>query len=135
MFHPWGILRKLTHIRVTWADLPTGILGYTNGVDEIVMDKRLLQVERRCTLAHELVHIEWGHTKCQSHKCEQLVLAEVSRRLIPIEQMLKYIPWARNFSELADELWVTGDVLGDRIKCLTKDEWVLIKALETQSGW
>ncbi len=135
MFHPWGVLRKLAHIRVTWADLPVGILGYTNGLDEIVMDKRLLQVERRCTLTHELVHIEWGHLHCQSAKVEQQVCAEVSRRLITIEQMLKYIPWARNYDELADELWVTSDVLDDRIKCLTKDEWVLIKALEDQRDW
>ncbi|WP_104087926.1 ImmA/IrrE family metallo-endopeptidase [Arthrobacter sp. GMC3] len=135
MFHPWGILRKLGHIRLTWADLPVGVLGYTNGVDEIVMDKRLLQVERRCTLTHELVHIEYGHTRCQSMKVERQVCAEASRRLIPIEQMLKHVPWARNLQELAEELWVTRTVLDDRIQCLTKDEWALIDALETQSGW
>lgn len=135
MFHPWGILRKLSHIRLTWADLPVGILGYTNGVDEIVMDRRLLQVERRCTLTHELVHIEYGHTRCQPAKVERQVCAEASRRLVTIEQLLKHLPWARNLSELADDLWVTSAVLDDRIACLTKDDWALINALETQSGW
>lgn len=134
MFHPWGILRKLSHIRLNWADLPPGILGYTNGIDEIVMDKRLLQVERRCTLTHELVHIEWGHLRCQNEKIERKVRAETSRRLVTLEQLLQHIPWARNRHELADDLWVTGHVLDDRIACLTKDEWALINALETQHG-
>lgn len=134
MFHPWRLLRKLSHIRLTWADLPPGILGYTNGVDEIVMDKHLLQVERRCTLVHELVHIDWGHLHCQPAKVEAKVRAEASKLLIPIEDLLRHIPWARSKHELADELCVTGSVLDDRIECLTRDEWALINALETQHG-
>lgn len=135
MYHPWRVLRALEHIRLKHAELPLGVLGYTNGVDLIVLDKFLLQVERRCTLTHELVHVEMGHETCQSEAIEKRVSAEASRRLITLEHLLLHIPWANNLNELADDLWVTPDVLADRIACLTPSEWAQIRELETQEGW
>lgn len=132
MFHPWGILRKLAHIRLSWVLMPDLVPGRTNGVDIIWMDKRLDQVERRCTLTHELIHIERHHTGCQPASVELQVCLETARRLIPIEALAASLRWSTWPAELSDELWVTQDVLRDRLRGLTEDELALLMATETQ---
>ncbi|MFM9430023.1 ImmA/IrrE family metallo-endopeptidase [Arthrobacter sp. MP_2.3] len=132
MFHPWGLLRKLAHIRLSWVVMPDDVPGRTNGVDIIWMDKRLDQVERRCTLAHELIHIEREHTGCQVPSVELEVSLETARRLIPIEDLASALRWSNRPYELADELWVTQNVLVDRMRSLTADELQILAATETQ---
>lgn len=132
MFHPWGILRKLAHIRLSWVVMPDRVPGRTNGVDIIWMDKRLDQVERRCTLTHELIHIERHHIGCQPASVELEVCLETARRLIPIEDLASALRWSNRPYELADELWVTPNVLTDRLRALTPEELQLLLATETQ---
>ncbi len=132
MFHPWGILRQLAHISLHRVLMPDLVPGRTNGVDEIWMDKRLLQVERRCTLTHELIHIERAHTSHQPEKIERQVCAETARRLITLEDLCQQLAWARSGPELADELWVTPEVLMDRITSLNADELAQLAAVELQ---
>jgi hypothetical protein len=121
MFHPWRELRKKPEITVNWTEL-----NYTNGITDghstIWLDSRLLQVERRCVLAHEMIHIERGHTECQKTAAEIGVRVEAARRLIAMEDLLRCKRWARSVWELADELWVTPEVLADRIAYLTVAE-------------
>lgn len=128
LFHPWRTLRYLPHIRVLWVLLPGDQLAKTNGVDLIWMDSRLLQVERRCALTHELIHIEAGHNRVQDAKTEAWVADETARRLITIHELAKQMAWACSFDELADELWVTGQVLADRVSRLTPGEWAIVEA-------
>lgn len=132
MFHPWGILRALAHIRLSWVVMPDGAPGRTNGIDTIWLNKSLDQVERRCALTHELVHIENRHTGCQPPAIEANVCAETARRLIALERLVSGLRWARSFNELADELWVTPDVLRDRFDHLTKSEWHVLLDVELQ---
>ncbi|MFJ4284050.1 ImmA/IrrE family metallo-endopeptidase [Paenarthrobacter nicotinovorans] len=132
MYHPWRTLRTLNHIRLSLVKMPDGGLGRTNGVDAIWLDKRQQQVERRCTLTHELVHIEHRHTECQPPAIEREVRAEAARRLIRFTDLLRHLAWARSFHELADELWVTEGVLADRVNNLTPEEWAAIEATEKQ---
>lgn len=103
-------------------DLPPGRLADTNGVDEIRMRRRLLQVERRCSLTHELIHLEHGHTGTCSPATEAAVDEEAARRLIPWGQLLAAVRWARSEEELADELWVTPRILHARVSVLRADE-------------
>lgn len=112
--------------------MPDLVPGRTNGVDIIWMDKRLDQVERRCTLTHELIHIERKHTGCQSASVELEVCLETARRLIPIEALVSALRWSNCPAELAEELWVTPDVLYDRVRVLTPDELALLMATELQ---
>lgn len=86
------------------------------------MDPRMNQVERRCVLTHELVHIELGHRGCQPSAVERDVRAEAAYRLIRLEDLLSGSVWALGPSELADELWVTDMVLHDRLAGLTVGE-------------
>ncbi|MCW3766434.1 ImmA/IrrE family metallo-endopeptidase [Paenarthrobacter sp. PAE-2] len=112
--------------------MPDGAPGRTNGVDRIWLNKGLDQVERRCALTHELIHVERKHTGCQPIAVEAEVRAEAARRLITIDQLVKGLRWARSFPELADELWVTEDVLQDRFDHLTSAEWATLLSIELQ---
>lgn len=122
MWHPWRALREASEIELIWAEnLPDGILGATNG-KQIWLSLKQLQVERRCTLTHELVHIERGHDGCQPVAVEKQVCAEAARRLITIDQLRAWLPWALSMEELADCLWVDEDTLKTRMENLTAEE-------------
>lgn len=123
-YHPWRMLRTdWAHVEVEHTDdIPYGRLADTNGIDHIRMRRRLYQVERRCALAHELIHLERGDTGECSPALEAEVNREAARRLIPWEQLLAAVRWSRGESELADELWVTVPILRARTGALRADE-------------
>lgn len=133
MFDPWGALRRLTHIHISFVRMPDGAPGRTDGLRVIWLDKHLQQDERRCTLTHELIHIERGHDGCQRPCVEYRVRVETARRLIPIETLCKHSAWARSDQELAEDLWVTTDVLTDRLESLTPDETAQLSLVEHQN--
>lgn len=128
MFHPWRSLRAMTHVVVHWARPHPAAPGATDGATRIWLDPRMTQVERRCVLTHELVHLEHGHHGCQPPAVERAVRAETARRLVSAEALLAAAPWALSLDELADELWVTPLVLADRLEHLTAAERVLLEA-------
>lgn len=132
MFHPWRSLRALTHVVVEWVRPHPAAPGGTNGVDVIWLDPRLLQVERRCVLTHEMVHLEHGHQGCQPAAVEHAVRAAAARQLITLEQLADALPWSMSREELADELWVTPLVLTDRLAGLTRTEREHLAALATE---
>lgn len=94
----------------------------TDGVQRIWMDTRLAQAERRTALAHELVHIEHGHEGCQDARTEAWVHQEAARWLIPLERLVDALLWARSEVEIAEELWVTPDLVAARFDGLTAAE-------------
>ncbi|WP_136611805.1 ImmA/IrrE family metallo-endopeptidase [Sinomonas albida] len=128
MFSPWGALRELTHVTLHFILMPDGAPGRTDGQARIWLDKRLQQAERRCALTHELVHLEHGHTRCQAPRIERLVREETARRLIRIEDLCEAYRWTQHPAELAEELWVTADVVQDRLTALTEDEQTRLAA-------
>lgn len=128
MFHPWRALRALTHVIVVWARPHPALPAATNGLDVVWLDPRLTQVERRCVLAHELIHIEHSHHGCQPRAVEHAVRAETARRLVSLEDLLAAVPWSEHLEVLADELWVTPAVLTDRLAGLTPAERSAIAA-------
>jgi hypothetical protein len=122
VFSPWGALRELAHVTLHFIVMPDGALGRTDGRRRIWLDKRLQQAERRCALTHELVHLERGHTSCVGARAERAVREETARRLIPFEDLLEAYRWTQHPAELADELWVTADVVHDRLAALSDEE-------------
>lgn len=124
IYHPWRVLGSdWQHVDLKLTDdLPDERLADTNGTDEIRMRRRLLQVERRCSLTHELIHLERGHTGACSPGHEAEVDREAARRLIEWEQLLAAVRWSRSEVELADELWVTVHLLRVRVSELHADE-------------
>ena len=118
-------------VRVEFTHLD-GRCGETNGRDLIRLDKRLLQVERRCTLAHELVHLEAGEGRPCSVSREREVNQIAAARLVPFEALVRASRWARDPLELAEELWVTPLMLEARCETLTASELFAVAGVENE---
>ncbi|MGJ6980035.1 ImmA/IrrE family metallo-endopeptidase [Aestuariimicrobium soli] len=113
--HPWQALSSRPHLTVDFVHLPRPYLGVTDGLT-IWLHDRLTQRERRTTLAHELVHIDRGHTSCQPSDVEASVWREAARWLLPdIETVGEALAWAHSLDEAADELWVDCRTLQARL--------------------
>jgi hypothetical protein len=121
--HPWRALRHLEYIAVDWrSDMPSGLHATTDGRSIIWMRTGLLQVERRCALQHELVHLHYGHTCRLGRREEAHVRRLTAHFLIPTRAFFDAGRWALSVEDWADALWVTPAVLYDRIDTLTPDE-------------
>lgn len=119
--NPWRQLRALAGVDVSWP-LLTAELGRTDGLSRIEIDRRLGQAERRCVLTHELVHLEHGHGCRQPPSVERLVRVEAARRLIPLPALTTALAYSTSLEYAAWDLWVTGEVLEDRLDTLSKAE-------------
>ena len=97
------------------------VLAYTDGVENIWILDGLTVAERRCTLTHELIHLERGDTGHQSDKVERLVEREAARRLIPFDNLLE-ADWAQPLEKIADDLWVDEATLEVRLATLSEPE-------------
>ncbi|WP_435199499.1 ImmA/IrrE family metallo-endopeptidase [Janibacter sp. GS2] len=115
--HPWRELRALAHVAVHFDELQLGVWGVNDGRERIWLDARLSQVERRCTLAHELVHLWRGHAGCQDERTERLVEADAARYLLPDPwDVANELVWSGGDLEIAaDELWVDEPTLRARL--------------------
>lgn len=127
-FHPWRALRALTHIDLSWAPMADR-LGETDGKSIIRLHPHQSQVQRRCTLAHELAHIELEHVDGASLLEEHAARMLAARWLIPLPRLLDALAWTEELEELADECWVDLPTLMDRLDGLTEEERAEIKAL------
>lgn len=116
------------HVRLILAgDLPGGVRAATDGESRVWMRTGMSQVQRRCSLAHELVHLRRRHRGCQTEAVEWSVRREVARRLIPdIHVLADELTWAHTAHEAADHLWVTTEVLRDRLGGLHPAERALL---------
>ncbi|HLV05690.1 MAG TPA: ImmA/IrrE family metallo-endopeptidase [Actinomycetaceae bacterium] len=128
MWHPWRRLRALTHVTLHWQPLQ-GLLGATNGSNLIVMDPRQSQAQRRCTIAHELAHIELGHTGGCTGAEEAQARRLAARWLIDMDRLLDALAWSEELEEVAEELWVDLDTLYARLDGLTAQERARVVAL------
>lgn len=134
-YHPWRHLARLAHITVRWtrddAELDGALGWYYVDANEIVMDDRQTQAERRSTLAHELVHAERRDEPCGSlildARQELLVSKMAARRLIPIRALGEALAWSADQDEVADELWVDVSTLKTRLEHLRPAERAYLK--------
>lgn len=120
-YHPWRHLRRLVDWTLHWSDLPEGILGLTDFERRtITLTTGLTQVERRSTIAHELVHAERGPVLDVYWPREEATVNRlVARRLLPdIRQVGEALAWACDLDEAADELWVDVATLTTRLEAL-----------------
>ncbi len=127
--HPWRTLRdQWPHVDLYYADLPEGTWGLSDG-RTIWLSDTLSQAERRCTVMHEIVHMELGQHECQDPAVEAVVHREVARRLIPWERLASALLWARDELELADELWVDVETVQVRLEHLHPSERAKLRAM------
>lgn len=127
MHNPWRTLPP--HVIVEFASLPPPDSGRSDGVSRIVLHDRLKQVERRCTLEHEKVHIERGDMgKCRPD-CEADIDRIVARRLVTFDALADALAWSDQIEEVALELWVTPKIARARIAALRPTELAIIAEL------
>lgn len=131
LWHPWRWLRdQHPDIVVDYVHLGAGRMGQTCG-RSMWIDDRLTQAERRCTLTHELVHIE--RRGCEHHDPdveESIVELIAARRLITLEQLVDAFRWHRHptLADLADTLWVDAQTAQCRMDHLDVVEVAAINA-------
>ncbi|TKR27167.1 ImmA/IrrE family metallo-endopeptidase [Cellulomonas hominis] len=121
-FHPWRWLRAKPEIEVIWQPQPVGRIAATDGHRVILMDPRQSQAQRRCAITHEQIHIEHRHVGGCSPTEERQVRAATARRLIALDELVAAYRWSRDLREMADELWVTPDVVRERLAGLAAEE-------------
>lgn len=115
--NPWAALAARPHVDVVWTStMPPGMRGATDGLT-VWLANGMLQRERRCTLAHELVHMELGHDGCQPPTVEARVRADVARWLLPdIRQVADSLAWSDGHIGMAAlDLWVDEITLEHRV--------------------
>lgn len=106
---------------LTVQPLPEDLHALTDG-ETVWLHTPLFQVERRCAIEHEMIHLERGEHCAQDDAVERRTEQEVARRLISWGRLLDAVRWARSERELADELWVTMKILRARAETLHADE-------------
>lgn len=143
MWNPWGELRALTNVvfAVT-ADLPSGNSWWSPRHDVILMKPGLLQVERRCALAHELGHRTLGHSgECghpdagrQNRRQEMDADLWAARRLITLDALARVVVWTDDRGEAAEELWVTRHILDVRLEHMHLGERLQVRNRILRAG-
>lgn len=98
-----------------------GAAARTDGVS-IWIDDRLNEIEERCAVEHELVHIERGEGTCQPEYIELEVRYETAMRLLPDLDTVPCV--GADLTEIAKRWGVTRRVLMDRAVTLTQDQSV-----------
>jgi len=143
-FHPYAALREHPDWTLLMADLPPGEQGrWYDRQRVVVLARGLTQRERRCAVAHELVHAERGddHTACGrvALRQEQHADAEASRRLITREDLVDALLWTGDEGELADVLHVDVHMVQVRLRAMTEEEragiWAELDEREAGLPW
>ena len=127
-YDPWEHASRLD-LRIVFRELPGDLMGvYFHGPSRVIaLDSRLTQAERRCTLAHELVHLERGDdghcaTAWHESKQEALVHQLAARRLIRTEDLALALILHEHLTLQAEELWVDEWTLRTRLAGLSTAE-------------
>lgn len=127
MHHTWRELRERGDgVVLHFTRFTDGRIAATDGTSAIWLDDGLLQVERRCALAHEQAHMDLGHGPNPTDADEEAACRHTAQKMIDWDALVDVFRWAHSISEAADELWVTVDVLEDRLAGLSTIERALL---------
>jgi hypothetical protein len=128
-YDPWRDLAdNHPHIRVVLVPMRGDLLGELREAGLVIaLRSGTTAAQRRCTLTHELVHLERGIRECGpwQQREELAVHREAARRLIPMGALLRGVTVAAHSSGtglLADELGVDSDTLDVRLASLNRSE-------------
>lgn len=126
-FDPYALLAGMPHLTLKVTRLPDDEMGrWVPSAQMILLDDRLDQAERRCTLVHEMVHhISGDHvalTPELSAMQERMCKDRTARLLITINALADALAWSEHAAEIADYLWVDEATLYDRFNNLTPEE-------------
>lgn len=131
-YSPWGALAQLTDVHVRFDDLIDELGYWDPETRTITLDRGQTQVERRCTLAHELEHLARGDENVAhvspvlAARQEIAACTRAARRLIPLADLISALLWSQDERELADALNVDEDTIRVRLLTLTPGEHSII---------
>jgi hypothetical protein len=121
-WNPWRhIGENYPHITVIRHHELPGTLWGLQFANQIWLCRRLDQARRRCTLAHEIVHLERGPVPVDAvglAKEERIVSQLAAQRLIPLTDLVDALRWTREPNQLAEVLWVDVPTLRARMESL-----------------
>jgi hypothetical protein len=135
-YDPWHALADFDRARVVYDDLPPRRRGEVDFTTQtITLHRRLDPTAQRCTLAHELVHLERGPVMmCHAPREERTVAAIAARRLVSIHDLAEAMRWSQDERALADELSVDVRTVRVRLRCLDDVEREFLRArVDTES--
>jgi hypothetical protein len=123
-YDPWQALSGFERARVVFDDLPPRLRGEVEFATQTITLQRWLDpAELRCTLAHELVHLERGPVMMfHAPREEQAVAAIAARRLVDIDDLAEALRWSRDEHAVADDLNVDVRTIRVRLRSLTAAE-------------
>jgi len=133
-YDPWrDASQNWPHVQVVIERMAGDLLGEVrDGGQLIALRAGTSDAQRRCTLTHELVHLERGLLECGpwSQREELLVHDEVARRLIPLGALAAAIRTsgtAEDLPALAQSLDVDSETLQLRFTRLDRSEHRLLR--------
>lgn len=136
MIDPGAMALRIPSLTITRALLPDGVKAYYYpDLDTIVLDERLSEAEKRCTLMHELVHrameddLPEGMDRWQERRCRALTAAA----LINIYDLGDAVRWSEDLHEQAEHLVVDVQTLQDRRDNLSPDENGYLREIRAQA--
>lgn len=127
--HPWRRLRELAHVTLAWHD--DGPMGTaTHSTATISLRRGMTWEQRRCTVEHELQHIERGPMPAGLvAKDEERVRRDTALAMIPdIRRVGDALAWALSAEEAAHELGVDAPVLAYRLRHMSPMERAWLSA-------
>ena len=134
--------RCLSRLTIRWTDDDHELAGangwFYRDRAEIVVDKRLHSIDRRCTLAHEFAHALRGDEPCGEavldQRQEEAADRMAARILIPLPLLVDATRWTAHHNEAAELLRVTNEVLETRIRGLHPAEKGLLDRIAHLRG-
>lgn len=134
---PYALLAGLPNLTLEITRLNDDEMGrWVPHRQAILLDDRLDQAERRCTLVHELIHYLSGDEILAPELAaaqERLCRDRAARVLISLSALADALRWSEHADEIADQLWVDEATLWDRIENLTPEERNYLTAAVTES--
>lgn len=108
-------------VMVYKVPMPDGCAARTDGVN-IWVNEQLNDIETRCAVEHEMIHIERGEGTVQPEHIEMIVRYETARRLLPLDLIVGVCKNGKTLGQVATELGVTKRVLMDRAVTLSSGQ-------------
>lgn len=114
-YDPWEDLgRRHAQIHVDWGWDGHARAAWVPSEKVILINRELTKIQRRCALAHEIAHIDFGDNDTAacwySARQESIADQVAAERLIALHDLLRASRWCRTNGEAAEALDVTLDV-------------------------
>ena len=139
-YNPWRDLRdNWPDVTVVIVPMPGRLLGFVQ-YPVIALRAGTTSAQRRCTLAHELIHLERGIDDCGpwEDREERLVHEEVARRLITTDQPVRAVRdlgGTHDNAALAAALDVDTETLHVRLSLVSPHERAAVAGTSVRDLW